>query len=130
VGRRFEITAGALGKALLMSLDDDELERVLARAKLPALTERTCVDRADFLHELEKARPTGFVIAQGEFVDGVGGVAVPVMFDGGRPRAAISVAGPSVRVEGQLEHFGQLMLELTAALRPTAPSFGSVSSGH
>lgn len=117
-GRRLTIPPGCLGRALLLGLPPAEAESVLARLALPALTSKTQTDRARLAREIALARPLGFVVAHEEYLDGVSGVAVPVMFDGERPRAAIGVVGPSSRMDGQLERIGRLTLELTVGLRP------------
>jgi DNA-binding IclR family transcriptional regulator len=85
---------------------------------LPALTRKTQTDRAEFSREIASAREAGFAIAEGEYVDGVSGVGVPVMFEDDRPQAAVGVVGPSMRIGGQLEQIGSMALELTASLRP------------
>jgi DNA-binding IclR family transcriptional regulator len=119
-GTRAAIPAGCLGKAMLLGLPEREAESVLGRLPLPALTRKTHTDRAQLAAELAEARATGYVIADEEYLDGVSGAGVPVVFEDGRPRAAISVVGPTPRVAGQLERLGNLMLELTVSLRPGA----------
>jgi DNA-binding IclR family transcriptional regulator len=117
-GERLTIPPGAPGKALLSGLPEAEAEGVLARLPLPALTGKTHTDRALLVSEIAEARRLGFAVAEDEYLDGVSGVAVPVMFEGGRPRAAIGVVGPSSRMAGQLDRIGEMMLDLTAGLRP------------
>jgi DNA-binding IclR family transcriptional regulator len=118
-GQRQVIPPGAPGKALLLGLPSEEADRVLRRLPLPALTTKSHTDRAELLQEIADARSVGFAVAEGEYVDGVSGVAVPVMFEGTHPRATIGVVGPTLRMAGQLEQIGELALELTATLRPT-----------
>lgn len=118
-GRRLTIPPGCLGKALLLGLPAAEAEGVLARLPLPALTGKTHTDRAQLADEIARARIVGFAEAEGEYLDGVSGMGVPVVFEAGWPRAAIGVVGPSSRIGGELERIGRLALELTAALRPT-----------
>ncbi len=120
VGTRAAIPAGCLGKAMLMGLPAHEAESVLERLPLPALTRKTHTDRAQLAAEISRARATGFVLADEEYLDGVSGAGVPVVFEQGRPRAAISVVGPTPRMAGQLERVGKLMLDLTVSLRPGA----------
>jgi len=110
---------GAPGKALLLGLPPADAEGFLKRLPLPALTSKTHTDRARLAEEIAEARSVGYAIAEDEYLDGVSGVAVPVMFEGGRPHAAIGVTGPSARMADQLEQIGQLALRLTATLRPT-----------
>jgi DNA-binding IclR family transcriptional regulator len=78
--------------------------------------------------EIAAARSLGFAVGQDEYVEGVSGVAVPVLFDGGRPRAAIGVVGPSSRIGDQFERIGRLALELTGALRPPAAPANRVAA--
>jgi DNA-binding IclR family transcriptional regulator len=117
-GQRQTIPPGAPGKALLLGLPAADADRLLKRLPLPALTIKTHTDRAQLSDEIAHARSVGYAVAEDEYLDGVSGVAVPVIFESGRPRAAIGVAGPSARMAGQLEQIGQLALELTVTLRP------------
>jgi DNA-binding IclR family transcriptional regulator len=117
-GERMAMPPGAPGKALLLGLPADEAESVLRRLELPALTSKTHTDRAQLMEELAIARSEGFAVADEEYADGVSGAAVPVLFKDGRPRAAIAVVGPSVRLARQVDRIGRLALEHTSALRP------------
>lgn len=119
-GRRVTIPPGCLSKALLLGLPVAEAEDLLSRLPLPALTSKTHTDPAQLRREIARARTVGFATAEEEYLDGVSGVGVPVIFQAGWPRAAIGVVGPSLRINSQLERIGQLALELTAALRPTS----------
>ena len=120
-GRRQAIPPGCLGKALLSALPAAELDDVLAGLPLPALTPKTHTDRAELRSEIALARKLGFAIAEEEYIEGVSGVAVPVMFQQARPRAAIGVVGPSSRISSELEEIGRLVVELTSTLRPAQP---------
>jgi len=113
-GQRQPLAPGAPVKAVLAALPSAEAEEVLDRLPLP-----TALDRAQLAREIERARSTGFAVAEDEFLEGVSGVAVPVLFEEGRPRATIGVAGPTSRMAGRFEEIGQLAVELTSPLRPT-----------
>jgi DNA-binding IclR family transcriptional regulator len=125
-GERLAIPPGCLCKALLLGLRPAEADSVLKRLPLPALTDKTHTDRVQLRKEIADARAVGFAVSEEEYLDGVSGVAVPVMFAASRPRAAIGVVGPSSRISGELEQIGRLALKLTTALRParlpSAPS--------
>ena len=118
VGERLTIPPGCLCKALLLALSQEECTRVLTALPLPALTSKTHTDRQQLDREIALARSVGFAVADEEYLDGVSGAAVPVLCEGGRPRAAIGVVGPSARIAGQSERIGRRALELTAMLRP------------
>jgi DNA-binding IclR family transcriptional regulator len=117
-GERMTMPPGALTKALLLAIPQDEAEAVIARLPWPALTSKTITDRAELAEDVARSRERGYATAEEEFVDGVSGVAVPAMFHAGRPLAAIGVAGPSFRVATQFELIGRLALEHTSSLRP------------
>ena len=117
-GERMPLPPGALCKALLLGLPPEESDRVLARLVLPALTDHSHTDRGQLADEIDAARSLGYAVGHEEFVEGVSGIAVPVLFDHGSPRAAISVVGPSSRIADQFDRIGRLELELTASLRP------------
>ena len=109
---------GAMGKALLAGLPPDQVESVVEELTLVAMTPKTPIERRQLLRHIAQARKTGYASEQDEFLDGVSGVAVPVLFDGGRPLAALGVAGPTSRLEGEIPALGERLLELTATLRP------------
>ena len=118
-GQHMTMPPGAPGKALLLGLPSAEADRLVKELPLPALTSKTHTDRARLAEEIAEARSVGYALAEDEYLDGVSGVAVPVLFESGRPRASIGVTGPSSRMADRLEEIGQLALELTATLRPT-----------
>ena len=117
-GQRQPLAPGAPVKAVLAAIPPSEAERVLDRLPLPAGTSKIPTDRARLERDIESARASGFAIAEDEYLEGVSGVAVPVLFEEGRPRATIGVAGPTSRMAGEFERIGGLALELTATLRP------------
>lgn len=119
VGRRQPIPpGGALGKAVLSGLDRDELESVLNDLILVAMTPNTPIERRLLMRHVAHARQIGYASEQDEYIDGVSGVAVPVVFEGSRPLAALGVVGPSSRMAGKIPAIGALLLEHTAGLRP------------
>ncbi len=89
----------ASGKALLAFQPPEEIERVI-RAGLEALTPRTIVEPADLRRELAAIRASGVSRNLGESHPGVGAIAVPIFRPDGRVLAALSVAGPLIRLSG------------------------------
>jgi DNA-binding IclR family transcriptional regulator len=118
-GERMPMPPGALCKALILGLSPADARRVLADLALPALTSKSHTDPAQLADEIAESRALGFAIAEDEYVEGVTGIAVPVLFEVGRPRAAISIVGPSPRIGPKLDQIAELALELTAPLRPS-----------
>ncbi len=119
VGRRVALMPGSvLSKALLAGLAPAEAEGVVGRLALTASTEATIVEPQALLADIAGARDRGFALEQGEYFDGVCGVAVPVIFDGARPLACIGIVGPSTRIADELPALGALICEETRSMRP------------
>jgi DNA-binding IclR family transcriptional regulator len=72
----------------------------------------------------------GFASEQDEFIEGGAGVAVPVIFEEGRPLAAIGVVGPTSRIANEILSLGTLLLDSTTMLRPTQPEGGRIRSAR
>lgn len=126
VGRRVPLHSTGVGKALLAQLPDDEVERLLKSAGMPAITDHTITDPAGLLQELGAARVRGHAIDDGEQEIGVSCVAVPV--PGAATPTAISFSAPAPRMTpdvarraaAALQAAAQTMAERFAAERPPA----------
>lgn len=104
----------ASGKALLAFQPSEEIERAV-RAGLDALTPCTIVEPAALARELASIRASGVSRNMGESQPGVGAVAVPIFRPDGRVLAAISVAGPLVRLSGpRMRTYDGLLREAAA----------------
>lgn len=128
-GERMPMPPGAPFKALLSGLSEREEARILACGVITARTAKSHIDPVKLRNEVAEARRRGFVVAEEEYADGVSGVATPVVFEAGRPRATIGIVGPTARLAGRGEHLGRQLLALTAPLRPpSAPNAPSTPS--
>jgi DNA-binding IclR family transcriptional regulator len=78
-------------------------------------TARTIVDPAGVSREADATRARGYATEEGEFEDGVRGVAAPI-FVGGEAVAALGVSGPDVDLAGAASRVVALAAELTAAM--------------
>ena len=96
-GRRAHLHATGLGKAILATLEDDRVERIVDRRGLPAVTEHTITDRAALFEELEAIRDTGIAYDREECIEGMACLARSLSVPSERP-AAISITGPVSRV--------------------------------
>jgi PcaR/PcaU/PobR family beta-ketoadipate pathway transcriptional regulator len=94
VGSRLPAWSTSLGRAILAFLPDDEVERILDRSTIKAVTERTIVDRKRLLAELRRIRSRGYAINDQELVLGLWGIAAPVFGPSGDPIAAINLSIP------------------------------------
>jgi IclR family acetate operon transcriptional repressor len=104
VGRRVPPHGSALGKVFYafgaMDVPPGPFER---------LAPGTIVHRADLTRDLEAARARGYAIAVDELEPGLWAVAAPVRDVDGAVIAALSIAGPTLRLaEGMLDDLGLL----------------------
>lgn len=99
VGHRVPLHSTGVGKALLSTLADDEVARLLRRTGMPAYTPATITSPDRMLAEVANVRARGYAIDEGETEVGVRCVAVP--FRAG-PSLAISVSGPEQRMTDEI----------------------------
>lgn len=101
IGGRLPAYCTAVGKVLL-AYDSDAAAEVLSR-ELPRYTPQTIADGDALAAELERIREEGIAFDNGEARPGLSCVAAPIMGPGGRPVAALSVAGPAERMDARLQ---------------------------
>ena len=89
--------ASAIGKALLATLPDTEVNRRYPSEELPAATPASITTKHQLMLELAQVRRQGYALNWEESSDGVSAVAVAVVDAAGAPLAAVSVAVPSMR---------------------------------
>ncbi|MGP0093369.1 MAG: IclR family transcriptional regulator [Xanthobacteraceae bacterium] len=91
----------ALGKVILASLRDDQLERFLERAELKPSTEKSITEIPLLLRELEEVRRSGIAFDDGEFNVEVRCLAVPVKDFTGQIIGALGISCPVWRLSIQ-----------------------------
>jgi IclR family KDG regulon transcriptional repressor len=91
----------ALGKAILASLQPDQLMRLLKRAGLKPSTEKSITEIPVLLREIGEIKRTGIAHDDGEFNLEVRCVAVPVTDFTGRVVGALGISGPIWRLSNQ-----------------------------
>ena len=97
IGRRMPAHATSSGKCLLAFAPDDVVERVIANG-LRRLAPRTITTAPVFRQALAETRERGYAINYEESEAGVASVGAPVFRHTGEAIAAISVAGPTLRM--------------------------------
>lgn len=98
-GQRIYLHGAALGKAILTSVPRSRVEEIIERRGLPALTENTITERDELFAELDEIDGRGVAFDDEERLDGLRSVAAPVRDSDGTVLGAISIAGPSSRVQ-------------------------------
>lgn len=121
VGTRASPHVTGLGKALLASGPDEELEAYIKHARKRSLSP-SAFDPDAFRTEIALARQQGYSIDDGESSPGVRCLAVAVRGVGGSPLFAISLTGPSGRFTA--ERLASCVPEMLAVANELTTRFG------
>lgn len=115
IGGRAPVWCVATGKALLAYAPTAIVEDVANH--LVRFTERTTVDRVDLLEDLRTVRKLGYAVNQGEWREGVAGIAAPVRDSSGNVIAAIGISGPATRFrQKDIRSRAPVVIEAAAAI--------------
>ena len=101
IGQLTPLHCTSSGKVLLAHLDPVTRAELLARAGTPALTPRTVSATGRLEEQLVRVREAGYATAIEEYEVGLNAVAAPVFDRSGQVVAAVSVSGPSYRLDDQ-----------------------------
>ena len=99
VGTRLPPYPTSMGRVLLASLPEEELDAHLRRTELRKLTERTVVDETELRQILAKVAAQGWAAVDQELEAGVRSIAVPIRDSSGRVVAAINASAHAARVQ-------------------------------
>lgn len=123
-GRSLPANCTATGKAMLATLDDQDVqERLRMAAPLPRLTVNSIVAEEELLHELDLIRTRGYALDREEVIEGVVciGVAIP------RQSATDQLLAVSITLlkpRASARHLRELADELHAVTRQIALGLG------
>ncbi|MFC7131134.1 IclR family transcriptional regulator [Haloferax chudinovii] len=109
VGKHSYLHRPAFGRAILSCFSDDEVNDIVDKWGLRAVTENTVRTREALFEELDATRERGYAIERDEGDVGISCVGAPIQDIEGNPVGAISVTVPSNklrddRVEEELSH--------------------------
>jgi IclR family pca regulon transcriptional regulator len=99
VGTRLPPYPTSMGRVLLASLPEEELDAHLRRTQLRKLTERTVVDETELRQILARVAAQGWAAVDQELEAGVRSIAVPIRDSSGRVVAAINASAHAARVQ-------------------------------
>jgi len=98
VGGRVPVYCSAIGKAMLIHMDQLEIKRLLDTMNLVAFTERTIVNRFNLLKDLQDTRERGWSLNNEEYTRGVVSVGAPIYSGDWAPSGAICIDIPTARI--------------------------------
>lgn len=109
-GNRRPLFAVASGKAILAFQSPEQQERYLSHADFLQFTvETTRKDEMPAL--LQRVRESGVVYDRNGIVDGASGVASPVFDQAGNVFSAVSIAGPTERIDARRGEFERVVID-------------------
>ena len=137
VGGRVAMVASGVGKAVLATYSDQDVNAIIHRQGMPRLTEKSIVRPGELFKQLQAIRRQGYAVDDEEARIGLRCVAAVVYSNCSEPLAAISVSGMTSRLtDDRLPALGstvrEVAAELTVALggvMPAAADQGSVKQG-
>ncbi len=122
VGRRLGAHATSSGKCLLAFGTPKDLEIVL-KAGLPRLGPRTITTKTGLEQALSLTRKNGYAVSMDESSPGVASVGAPVFDRNGATVAAVSVAGPIIRMSpAAIEPMVRMVVRTAAEVSRGLPS--------
>jgi len=90
IGGKVPLGLGQGSLAILANLPEDEREAVI-RFNVPRLLDRGFLDEVGLRMQIENVRKTGWASINTGLIPGMAGVGVPILDDGGRAVAALSI---------------------------------------
>ena len=105
IGITLPLHCTAAGKAHLAFDAEEQLKSALPES-LKRYTDRTIVDRATLLAQLEAVARDGYAVDSGEFIEEVSSVAVPIRDYTRSVVGSVAVAGPTYRIGPRANHRG------------------------
>ncbi|WP_316230622.1 IclR family transcriptional regulator [Bradyrhizobium sp. SZCCHNR1051] len=130
VGGRLAMVASGMGKAVLATYSDDDVNGIIHRQGMPRLTEKSIIRASDLFRELDTIRRQGYAVDDEEARIGLRCIAAVVHDSCREPLAAISVSGLASRLtDERVAVIGAMVrdvaAELTAALGGVTPPAGT-----
>ena len=100
VGMRRPFHCTSLGKAIVASIDDEQMkEKLFANIQFgEARTPKSITSLSRLKRDLLNIRERGFALDEGEAVTGIRCLGAAILGADGKPVAALSISGPMVRV--------------------------------
>jgi len=125
VGRRLPMYCTAAGRAYLSALPQAEASEIVDRSTLRRYTPTTLHQASAIMARISEAREAGYAWANQEYYRGDLTIAAPILGEGGRPVAAINIAGTTSRsnLDDLRDQFSPLLI---AAARAASSSVAAL----
>lgn len=100
IGKRTHLHATSAGKAIIAEWTDERIHEYVEQHGLVGLTDNTIVDVEPLMDEVSEIREQGYSVNDQENIDGLCAVGVSVCHEEHEPLGALSVSGPTNRMNG------------------------------
>jgi DNA-binding IclR family transcriptional regulator len=126
VGDVRSLTYGPVGQVLLATLTPEALDDLLDKYPLEQYTRYSIMDRDRFLERLPLVRSEGYAIEVNEVVEGLMGVAAPILDFAGNTAGVLSLGFPATR-ENDKAFLDSAIRDLKQAAAEVSANMGYVS---
>jgi len=117
VGGRVAMVPSGVGKAVLATYSDEDVNAIIHRQGMPRLTEKSTVRPGELFKALQLVRQRGYAVDDEEARMGLRCIAAVVYNDCSEPLAAISVSGMTSRVtDERVPVIGNIVRDVAAEL--------------
>jgi len=100
IGTYYPMHATGSGLAILSAYPRERIEAVVDEWGLPPLTDHTVTSREELFAELDRTRERGYAVGDRYYTEGLRSVGRPVIAPDGTVLGALSVSGPTYRIDG------------------------------
>ncbi|MBU3021344.1 SMP-30/gluconolactonase/LRE family protein [Aestuariibacter sp. A3R04] len=122
VGKKVQLHASAMGKAILAHLPPTELAETLSTLELTRFSANTITNFSEFTRHLDLVKARGYAISVEEQFLGVSSVSAPILDYYGKPIGAVSIVGGSYSLS--IERLHSLGREVIESARRIAGNVG------
>lgn len=120
IGITAPATTTSNGKAVLAWLSESQVDKIIQKEGLPALTEKSITKPKVFLEELRTVRKRGYAADCEEYNEKMHAVSAPVFKSEGEVMGALSIIGPSFRMtQKHIRRLGKKCVETASRLSVT-----------
>lgn len=109
-GHRLPLHTTASGKAILAHQPEKRVEEMIQGRELSRVTDSTITDPDALKAELDTIKERGYSKTREEHVQGINAIGVPIRDPKGGVLGAISVSGPTKRLDDREEEIGQYLV--------------------
>jgi IclR family pca regulon transcriptional regulator len=129
VGTRFPAYATSMGRVLLSTLPEEELDAYLERVELRPLSPRTVTSRDALRAALDKVREQGWALVDQELEEGLRSIAAPIRDRSGDTIAAVNLSAHASRLTIEAARRGMVPALLATAARIEADLRAASTNG-